>query len=67
MCAFNVLADNQGTIVCTSNSCVDGNVDDALCCKSKVKCSSLYISGMCASNVLADNQGTIERECDADW
>jgi len=30
MCASNALADNQGTIVCTSNLCVDGKVDDAL-------------------------------------
>jgi len=29
MCASNALADNQGTIVRTSNLCVDGKVDEA--------------------------------------
>jgi len=51
--------DNQGTLECTSNPCVDGNTDDALGCKSEAKCSSLYTTGKCASNALADNQGTI--------
>ena len=31
-----VLADNQGTTACTSNACVDGAADDALCCKAGV-------------------------------
>jgi len=60
MCASNALADNQGTIDCASNSCVDGDIDDALCCKFKAERSSLYTEGMCASSSLADNQGTID-------
>jgi len=35
----------QASIDRTGNPCVDGNSDDALCCKSKVECSSLYAEG----------------------
>jgi len=59
MRASNVLADNQDTTDCASNPWVDGSIDDALCCKLKDKCNSLYITGLCASNALADNQGII--------
>merc|ERR1712014_158328 len=34
MCPSGALADNQETTNCTSNPCVDGAADDALCCMS---------------------------------
>ena len=49
MCASDILADNQGTIVCTSSPCVDGKGNVAL-----LQAEDYTVAGM------ADNQSTID-------